>query len=429
VRGSIPNLRHLRAFGAVARLRSVNRAAQEVHLSQPAVTQAVAGLERTFGAPLLVRRSTGVYATRYGEILRARVDRALERFARAAAAPGRASDEARTERRAAGAVPAERRLTSAQVRALIGVEEAGSFTLAARRLGVAQPSLHRSVRELERVLGASLFERSGRGVVSTAHGAELARGFRIALREIEQAAEEIRTAQGSLAARLAVGATPLARAWVVPRAVAQLLRRHRGISVRIADGAYDSLLKALRSAEIDMMVGALREPPPVRDVVEERLFSEPLSVVVRPGHPLTRQPNVSLRSLAEWPWVLPARGAPTRMHFERLFKEAGLAAPEPAAEASSHIAVRGLLIESDMVTLLSRHQIRYEQRNGLLQSVAVDLPGTARPIGLTTRADWLPTPLQAEFLELLRETCRAELSQDPIPRGADGIGEPPGARP
>jgi DNA-binding transcriptional LysR family regulator len=118
-----------------------------------------------------------------------------------------------------------------------------------------------------------------------------------------------------------------------------------------------------------------------------------------------------LRQLAAWPWVLPAPGTPTRAHFERLFEEAGLRAPEPAVEASSHIAVRGLLIENDMVTLVSRHQIRYEERHGLLQAVAVDLAGTARPIGLTTRADWVPTPLQAEFLGLLREASRAELSQ------------------
>jgi DNA-binding transcriptional LysR family regulator len=231
------------------------------------------------------------------------------------------------------------------------------------------------------------------------------------LREIEQGAEEIRSAQGVTAARIAVGATPLARSWVVPKAVTRLLQRYRGISVRIADGAYDPLLKALRGAEIDMLVGALREPPPVRDVVQERLFSDPLSVVVRCGHPLTGTAAVSVRELAAWPWVLPGPGSPTRVLFERLFERAGVPAPEPAVEASSHVAVRGLLIENDMVTLVSRHQIRYEERSRLLQAVAVDLPGTARPIGLTTRADWIPTPLQVEFLGLLRETGQAELSQ------------------
>jgi DNA-binding transcriptional LysR family regulator len=429
VRKRLPNLRHLRAFGAVARLKSVNRAAQEVHLSQPAVTQAIASLEAHFGAPLLVRRSTGAYATPYGELLRVRVERALERIARAAAAFGGAGGERRDGALQAAPQPRAHRLTAAQLSALIGVTEAGSFTLAARKLGVAQPSLHRSVRELERALGGALFERSGRGVVSTAPGSELARNFRVALREIEQAAEEIRCAQGVTAARIAVGATPLARAWVVPRAVALLLRRYRGIAVRIVDGPYDTLLRALRGAEVDLMVGALREPPPVRDVAQERLFTDPLSVVARSGHPLARSRSVSWRRLARWPWVLPARGTPTRRQFERLFREAGVPAPEPAVEASSQIALRGLLIENDMVTLISRHQVGYEVRSRLLEPIAVDLPGTARPIGISTRADWVPTPLQAEFVGLLREVGRGDLSQEPIAGAAEGIGGRRAARP
>jgi len=129
--------------------------------------------------------------------------------------------------------------------------------------------------------------------------------------------------------------------------------------------------------------------------------------VVRKGHSLTGTRKPSVEVLARQSWVLPAVGTPTRQHFERIFTEKGLAAPEPAVEASSLIAVRGLLLENDMATLISRHQVRYEEAAGLLEAVKLDLGDTARPIGITTRANWVPTRLQGEFIAILREVCRA----------------------
>src|SRR6187402_3971620 len=74
------NLRHLHTFREVARLGSVSAAARSVHISQPAVTQAIAGLERYFGSPLLLRRSTGVSLTAAGEICLARVERSMNQI-------------------------------------------------------------------------------------------------------------------------------------------------------------------------------------------------------------------------------------------------------------------------------------------------------------------------------------------------------------
>src|SRR5262245_64747711 len=73
----LPNLRHLNTFREVARLGSISAAARAVHISQPAVTQAIAGLARYFGAPLVMRSSTGMTPTPAGKLVVARVERAL----------------------------------------------------------------------------------------------------------------------------------------------------------------------------------------------------------------------------------------------------------------------------------------------------------------------------------------------------------------
>ena len=71
------NLRHLHTFGEVARLGSVSAAARAVHISQPAVTQAVAGVERYFGAALLTRSNSGVALTPAGELCARRIERSI----------------------------------------------------------------------------------------------------------------------------------------------------------------------------------------------------------------------------------------------------------------------------------------------------------------------------------------------------------------
>jgi LysR family transcriptional regulator of gallate degradation len=73
-----PSLRQLRVFEAVARHKSIGRAAASTGLSQPAVTQAIASLERRFGVALFERVRSGSYPTDFGKILLARTERLFD---------------------------------------------------------------------------------------------------------------------------------------------------------------------------------------------------------------------------------------------------------------------------------------------------------------------------------------------------------------
>ena len=74
------NLRHLRAFCAVADGGSLSAASEVVFLSQPAITQAIAKLEKALGTPMFVRKSRGVFLTEPGALFRNRAERALSRI-------------------------------------------------------------------------------------------------------------------------------------------------------------------------------------------------------------------------------------------------------------------------------------------------------------------------------------------------------------
>lgn len=385
--GAFPTLRQLRAFDAIVAHSSISQAAQAIHLTQPAISQSVRLLERTLGCSLLRRSPTGTWPTAEGEMLHRRVLRFGARL-RALTDDGCAKGW---------------RLSLPQIRALIAIARNSSFGEAARALGVSEPTLHRSAREMEGVLGRKLFRRSPEGIGVTRVGARCAAELNLALREVDQAIEELRRHQGVAESRLLIGALPLVRTQILPRAVNRITRDHPATRVRIVEGAYDVLLSELRMGGIDFLLGALRSPPPFEDVSEEMLFVDEFSVIARAGHPLATCAEVTKDDLARYAWVMSRPGTPMRVSFDSFF---GDHKPPICVETSSLVTIRALLMESEKLTLLSRHQIRFEESAGMLITLPVTLPAAERPIGLTVRKDWVPTDLQKEFISRLRETSR-----------------------
>jgi LysR family transcriptional regulator, regulator for genes of the gallate degradation pathway len=395
------NLRHLHTFGEVARLGSVSAAARAVHVSQPAVTQAVAGVERYFGASLLTRSNSGVALTAAGELCARRTERSISHLRDAVA---------ELTRSRSFDFDATRLMRSAHLHALSAVVEHGSFSLAARAQRVSQPSVHRAARELERLIGVPLFEKTSFGITPTREAEKLARRARLAFAEIAQARAEVHALSGGESGRTVIGAMPLARSFLVPTALLEFTQQFPEHSVAIVEGTYEHLLASLRSGEADFLIGALRSPAPVADVVQEHLFDDPLAIIVRAKHPLVSRRRVSVAALSKYPWIVPRAGTPLRVHFHEMFQTAGLPAPTRAIECNSLIAARALLLESDRIMLLSAHQIHYELEAGLLVALPHPAGDVERPIGLTMRHDWHPTDSQRALLEIVRR-CSAKAAR------------------
>jgi LysR family transcriptional regulator of gallate degradation len=395
------NLRHLHTFGEVARLGSVSAAARAVHISQPAVTQAVAGVERYFGVALLTRSNTGVALTAAGELCARRIERSISHLRDAVAELTRSRNFD---------FDATRLMRTAHLHALSAVVEHRNFSLAARAQHVSQPSVHRAARELERLIGVPLFEKTSFGITPTREAEKLARRARLAFAEIDQARAEVHALSGGESGRTVIGAMPLARSFLVPTALLEFTQQYPEHSVAIVEGTYEHLLASLRSGEADFLIGALRNPAPVADVVQEHLFDDPLAIIVRAKHPLVSRKRVTVAALSKYPWIVPRAGTPLRIHFQEMFETAGLPAPTRAIECNSLIAARALLLESDRIMLLSAHQIHYELEAGLLVALPHPAGDVERPIGLTMRHDWHPTDSQRTLLEIVRR-CSAKAAR------------------
>src|SRR5688500_1931771 len=161
----------------------------------------------------------------------------------------------------------ERLVRSTQLDALGAVVEHGNFSIAARARRISQPSIHRSARELEELLGVALFEITSFGVTPTREAEKLARRARLAFAEIDQARAEVRALNGEECGRTVISALPLARSYLLPAALLQFTQQHPRHAVAIIEGTYEHLLAGLRSAESDILIGALRDPSPAPDVV------------------------------------------------------------------------------------------------------------------------------------------------------------------
>jgi LysR family transcriptional regulator of gallate degradation len=407
---SLPSLRYLRVFETVARLESVSRASTAIHLSQPAVTQAIAKLEGEVCATLFERRHTGTYLTEAGVIFRRRTQRLFAQIEEALREFGVDSGNLRKADLATEAG----KITRTQIRSFAAIARSGSLAQAARVIGISQSSLHRAVRDLEGQLGRPLYRHTAHGIIATKAGVELARRMMLATREIECAIEELKAADGAVGGRIAIGAQLMGSSFLIGSLANKVIQKYPQARFQIFNDSYDSLLNALRTGSIDYIVGTLRSPAPMPDVIEEALFRDPYIVVARQGHPLTRSRNVTLEELARYPWVVPLKGSMRRQAFEQVF--ASLAnPPRIGIETYSLTVIRTILAESDHVSLLTRYETACEQRVGQLVPVHFAPAYAPASLGITTRVGWLPTQLQLGFLALLRNHALS-LSESQAPR-------------
>ena len=391
------NIRHMRVFVETARTGSVSTAADLCHLSQPAATQAISSLEANFGTPLLIRKRQGSTLTTCGTLVERRTRAALKHL----------RDGAKNALREAGNKAVRRQnfelsVTASQLRNLIAIANAGSFTVAARSLGLSQPTVHRTARNLEAVAGTPFFTARASGVRLTAAADAFMRGAKLAQSELRQAIEDVSRETGEEHGTFVLGSLPLARTAIVPKAIHAMVSTVEGFQVRVVEGRYAELLRSLREGDIDCLIGALRHPIPTDDIEQELLFQDALAIVAHPSHPLVNQRMVKLDETVEFPWIAPPKETPAGQYlFDTL--QIHKRAESPVRVVSSSMAVlRGVLAEGHYVSVVSRHQINVEEALGTIAVLDVQLSGHIRDIGLTYRSDWTPTETQSLFIEYLR---------------------------
>ena len=138
-------------------------------------------------------------------------------------------------------------------------------------------------------------------------------------------------------------------------------------------------------------------------MTEEALFNDELVIVAHPGHPLAKRDALTLDETLAFPWVAPPKDTPSGSYlFETLRIHEREVTPVRLV-SSSLVVLRGILALGNYISIISRHQISVEERDGHMCVLPIALKDNYRAIGLTYRTNWRPTATQSQFIEYLRQ--------------------------
>jgi DNA-binding transcriptional LysR family regulator len=201
------------------------------------------------------------------------------------------------------------------LRVFATVAEHGGFSRAASRLRLSQPAVSKSVRELERAVGASLFERGGRAPRLTESGILLFARARELFAVERSAEEELRVLRGLEGGVLRIGASTTVITYLLPPYLARFRAAHPDVVLRVASANTRDIARALLERRLDV---ALVEGPVTHERIEVVPWrDDELVVIAHPRHPLAARRRVRLDDLASEPFIVRERGSGTREVAER----------------------------------------------------------------------------------------------------------------
>jgi len=272
----------------------------------------------------------------------------------------------------------------------VTLAEEGNFSVAARRLHLSQPALSRSIRSLEDMLGATLFDRGSAGVTPTAIGRIVVERGRALLAGATDVEREIQLALGLEIGTLNVGAAPYPANICVGRACGLLLREHPGLRLDVRVGDWSLLLERVLDGQLDVAVAEISAAEQ-----DHLLETEPLPrhhgfFICNPEHPLLREPAVTVEQVLEFPLVAPS--LPER-----------LSSLVNAHRVDTFRLVREIVLSSDAIGMATASQAAPDEREGLLCRLPLSLPWLYTNYGFVRLKDRTPSPAALAFMAKVRE--------------------------
>lgn len=280
-----------------------------------------------------------------------------------------------------------------------------SLTEAAAALCVTQPAISRTLKELEERLGVTLMDRGRAGVALTAEGEIFRHYASLSVAALRQGIDGLEQAAMGGETLIRIGALPSVAASVIPRAVALYLEGGPGATLDIVTGPNGHLLDQLRTGALEAVIGRLGNPEAMQGLSFVQLYSEQVSLVVRPGHPLLDQPDIA--RLPDYIVLYPSAAAAIRPLVERLVVANGIGRLPRRVETVSNAFGRAFVRSSDAVWIISQGVVANDLAEGTLAELPVDTRITLGPVGLSTRAEDAGSPDLLRFVSALRAAVRS----------------------
>ncbi|MCM2396157.1 LysR family transcriptional regulator [Rhizobium sp. S95] len=260
-----------------------------------------------------------------------------------------------------------------QLRSLIAVAEAGSFTAAAEAIGVTQSGMSQALAGLEEALGVKLLVRQRHGVELTAFGERALDHARAALAQLEMIRQEAAEVRGEEIGSIRIAAFPSVFTTVLSPLLHRFRSLHPGIKVVALETDDVEVIAWLESGAVDL--GVVLNPPEDSDAIP--IGQDAWLGVLPMGHRFARRDMVSIAELAAEPFVLATGGC--HVHARTLTEAVGLSLPDVRMEVRDWTSAIALVREGVGVGIVPESTLT-EKRKGI-RTVRLD-PPLVRRFGL-----------------------------------------------
>ena len=261
------------------------------------------------------------------------------------------------------------RVTLRQLRALAAVVQAGTVARAAEALHVTAPAVTQQLQKLEASAGMALFERTAQGIRPTEAGGELLSAAARMENALSECTAALELLGGVEHGKVAVGLVSTAK-YFAPKLLADFMKTHPDIDVRIQIGNRAAIIAALRDFDLDFAVTG--RPPKEFEINSVVIGDHPHIVIAPPDHPLAHRRALPFSALASEKFLLREQGSGTRLLMRRLFSGAGLN-PDLGLELGGNETIKQAVIAGLGIALISAHTVAVELADKRL--VALDVTG------------------------------------------------------
>ena len=284
------------------------------------------------------------------------------------------------------------------LRYFLAVAEAGSFSRAADRLGISQPSVSQQMRDLEASLRVSLFQRKGKRILLTSSGLIFQEHARAVLRQLETFLQELNSGPGALRGCLRLGVIPVLNVPLVPDLLGRFAATHPGVSLVVEEISSTEIETALEEGRMDVGLGFVtRHSPNLR---YERLCTDEFTLIVPAGHRWAKRRTIKFSELHQERLLqLPDTFVMRRMTDEICRKHQ--VRPRTIAEINAIETLLRSLAPLDAASLMPKIALR--GRDGLkLKAIRLQGKHLALEIGLLRLSGSAGNIAVAAFTELAR---------------------------
>jgi DNA-binding transcriptional LysR family regulator len=297
-----------------------------------------------------------------------------------------------------------------QLRVLKAVSEHGSFSAAAEALSYTQPAISQQIAALEKSAGATLVDRTSKGVRLTDAGRALVDHAQVVLARLAAAEAELDAIAGVRGGRVRLGSFPTASAALLPPALARFAERHPEVELSFREKEPEDAIQMLRAGELEVAI--VFEFHNLSPSEWERLYGgaelhplvdDPMYLALPPGHPLAHKPRVRLEDVAAETWI--QEGDP-RNACGRLQKAACTSAgfePKVGFQSDDYNVVQGLVASGMGVSLLPSLALANMREDIVVRSLGKGAP--ARKICAATLAGRYRSPATEAMLDILLEVA------------------------